>query len=89
MKRETCSPTSFEVGNIIRKLRILKGYHKQQDFAEKLGISVVSVSKIENGKTDIKLSRLCLIAEVLEINIELLFSDPQHLIGKKTVLRIA
>ena len=59
MKAEKCTPTSLELGANIRKLRILMGYHKQQDFANELEISKVALSKIECGKTDITYSRLC------------------------------
>jgi DNA-binding XRE family transcriptional regulator len=65
----------LEVGNNIRKWRMLKGI-KQELMAEELEISKVSVSKIETGKTDIPLNRLFQIASVLGIKIQLLFSDP-------------
>jgi transcriptional regulator with XRE-family HTH domain len=65
----------FETGSNIRKWRILKNM-KQEDLAEEIDISLVSLSKIENGKTNIPLSRLFDIAVALGIHIQLLFSDP-------------
>ena len=71
----------FEIGNNIRKWRILKGI-KQELLADELEISKAAISKIETGKTDIPLSRLSQIASVLNIKIELLFTDPFILIQK-------
>ncbi len=83
MKTANCSPTALEIGNNIRKLRIIKGYDKQKDFADELEISKVSLSKIENGITDIAYSRFCQIAHTLNIDIEIIFKDPAHSIAKK------
>ena len=65
----------LEVGNNIRKWRSLKGM-KQEFLAGELEISKVSISKIETGKTDIPLNRLFEIASILNIKVQLLFSDP-------------
>jgi transcriptional regulator with XRE-family HTH domain len=45
----------------------------QETMANKLGISTLSYAKIERGETDINLSRLEQIAEVMEINFTQLF----------------
>jgi len=71
----------FEVGSNIRKWRHIIGV-KQEQLADLLEISNVSMSKIETGKTDIPLKRLFSIAEALGITIELLFSDPFSVIKK-------
>ena len=42
------------VGNNIKRLRIEAGY-RQGQFAQMLGITSTTLSKIENGETDIKL----------------------------------
>ncbi|HEV8081024.1 MAG TPA: helix-turn-helix transcriptional regulator [Chitinophagaceae bacterium] len=78
MQAKNCSPSSVEIGNTIRKLRILKDY-KQQEFAALIEICPEALSKIENGKTDISLSRLCSIADALSVDIKILFSDPAEL----------
>lgn len=70
-----CNPSAEEVGKNIRKIRLLRGY-KQQWIANQLGITKAAISKIENGKTDISLSRLCVIAVVLKVEIKMLFIDP-------------
>ncbi len=72
------------VGNNIRKWRTLKGI-KQEQLARELEISKVSVSKIETGKTDIPLKRLHAIAKILDLKIELLFSDPVDIISSLDV----
>jgi transcriptional regulator with XRE-family HTH domain len=64
----------IEVGNNIRKWRHVIGF-KQEQLADLLEISTVSMSKIETGKTDIPLKRLFSIAKALGVKIELLFLD--------------
>ncbi|HUS03107.1 MAG TPA: helix-turn-helix transcriptional regulator [Chitinophagaceae bacterium] len=78
MKNTNCTPSAIEVGNTIRKLRVLKNY-KQSEFAGEIEVCPEALSKIENGKTDISLSRLCIIAKALNVNITTLFSDPGKL----------
>jgi transcriptional regulator with XRE-family HTH domain len=55
------------IGTNIRKERILKGY-SQEWLAQRIGISQNVISDIENGKVDIKMSKLEEIANVLEID---------------------
>ena len=74
-----CTPTAFDIGNNIRKWRSLKNYN-QKLFADQLDISIVALCKIENGKTDINLSRLCKISQILQVDIRQLFCDPVTLI---------
>jgi len=45
----------------------------QEDIADKLGISTHAYAKIERGETDVNLSRLQQIAEVMEIGLSQLF----------------
>lgn len=47
----------MSIGSKIRALRILKGF-TQEAFAERLGLSQNSYSKIELGKTRLNLERL-------------------------------
>ena len=55
------------VGENIKRQRAFKGI-KQSHLAENIGISRVTLSKYENGKVDISLGQLKLIAEKLDIN---------------------
>ena len=73
--KKKCTPSPIEIGNNIRKLRLLKGF-KQQQFADEISITQVALSKIETGKSDIKISRLCHMAEVLKVHITSFFHDP-------------
>lgn len=57
--KPTISPSALDVGNNIRTWRMLKNY-SQKNFAKRLTIiSVAALSKIENGKINISLLRLC------------------------------
>ncbi|MFN4145269.1 MAG: helix-turn-helix domain-containing protein [Runella sp.] len=56
------------IGEQIRQARVLKGF-SQENMAEELGISTTSYGDIERGKTDVTLSRLHKIAEILKIGI--------------------
>jgi DNA-binding XRE family transcriptional regulator len=71
----TCLPSACDVGTTIRKWRQIRSL-KQEDLASKLEISRVSLSMIENGRTDITLSKLCSISTALGIEIKILLSDP-------------
>lgn len=57
----------------IQFIRTLKGW-SQEDMAEKLAMSVNGYAKIERGETDIPLSRLEQIAQVLGIELQELFN---------------
>lgn len=70
---------SLEMGNNIRKWRSLKGF-KQTTFAGLIGTSKTTLSKIENGKSDISISRLQKMAVCLNIKTTQLFSDPADLL---------
>jgi transcriptional regulator with XRE-family HTH domain len=74
MKNIKCMPSPEHVGGNIRKIRLLRGY-KQSQFAQQIGISPVTLSNIENGKVDMRLSILCTIASKLHIDIKILFID--------------
>jgi transcriptional regulator with XRE-family HTH domain len=50
----------------LRALRLSKGW-KQEDLATRLEMSVPAFSKFENGKTEIKLSRLEQISHIFSI----------------------
>jgi transcriptional regulator with XRE-family HTH domain len=62
----------MKVHENIRFMRIYKDW-TQETLANKLGISTLSYAKIERGETDINLSRLQQISEVMEIDLAQLF----------------
>ncbi|HEY6976522.1 MAG TPA: helix-turn-helix transcriptional regulator [Chitinophagaceae bacterium] len=62
------------VGYNIKKLSEKKGY-KQGAFAKLLSTSVTTLSGIENGSKDPKLSKLYQIAQVLDVPITDLFAE--------------
>jgi len=66
----------MEIGTKIKKLRELRDY-TQDYMADQLGISQPTYARIERNDTDVTLSKLEQIAEILEIKLEDLinFSD--------------
>lgn len=60
--------SSHEIYRKIKAMRVLKGW-SQEEAAERLGIAVSSYAKIERGETDIHISRLVQIAEMMEIDL--------------------
>ncbi|MEZ5671761.1 MAG: helix-turn-helix domain-containing protein [Thiotrichaceae bacterium] len=63
---------AMEVHEKIKVLRSLKNL-SQEEMASKLGISTHAYAKIERGETDVNLSRLQEIAQVLAIDLAQLF----------------
>ena len=73
------------IGKKIRYLRYQRGW-SQDDVAKRIDISILALSKIEMGVTDISLSRLEQMAELFEmsvielITLEEIKPDPQRMI---------
>lgn len=65
-----------EVGANLKKLRLDKG-SGQTEVARGLGISVAALSKIENGLTDLNLSRLAQIAAYFQVSMSSILSKGQ------------
>lgn len=73
----------MSIGNNIKKLRELKNY-TQAYMAEKLDMSIPGYSKIENDKTDITVSKINLIAEILETDISTVLNfDAKNVFNQK------
>ena len=62
------------IGKQIRKYRESKGW-RQEDFAEKLGLSVTYIGMIERGEKVPKLETFIKIANVLSVSADLLLYD--------------
>ena len=68
----------MEIGHNIKKLRELKNY-TQSHIAEKLNMSISGYSKIENNKTELTISKIVAIAEILETDMaSILNFDTKH-----------
>jgi len=65
--------TSY-IGKRIRKYREAKGW-RQEDFAEKIGLSVTYTGMIERGEKIPKLETFITIANVLEVSADQLLAD--------------
>jgi transcriptional regulator with XRE-family HTH domain len=66
------------IGANIGHWRRLKGL-KQEDLAVRAGISPTAMSHIENGESDISFSRIEDIAHALEVEVQQLLNNPQHI----------
>jgi len=62
------------IGKRIRKFREHKGW-RQEDFAEKIGLSVTYTGMIERGEKVPKLETFIMIANVLEVSADQLLAD--------------
>ena len=62
------------IGKRIRKFREHKGW-RQEDFAEKIGLSVTYTGMMERGEKVPKLETLITIANVLEVSADQLLAD--------------
>lgn len=72
-----------QIGINIKRWREFKEI-KQEELAKKLKITAAALSHIENGKTDVSISRIEQIAEMLQINFSLLLSNPQQIINNSS-----
>ncbi len=63
----------ISIGENIKQLRLAKS-KGQTEVAGALGISVAALSKIENGQTDINISRLAQIAKYFDVAINTVIS---------------
>lgn len=59
----------IRIGEQVKKFRRRKDYC-QESFAEALGVSSMTVSRIENGTTPMNILLLLKISEVLEVEVE-------------------
>ena len=72
----------MSVGKTIKNIRELRNY-TQAYVAEQLGISVSGYGKIERDETDITLSRLKQIAQILDTQMEqILDFNPGHIFNQ-------
>ncbi|MBB1139209.1 helix-turn-helix domain-containing protein [Myroides sp. WP-1] len=66
------------IGERIRELRVVKGY-SQEELADRSGLSVRTIQRIEKGETMPRGNSLQQLGEVLHINIEDLFNERKHI----------
>lgn len=66
-----------DIGEKIRIQRVIKKY-SQENMAWELGISQPAYSKIERGETELTISRIYEIAEILGISPFTLLPPPKH-----------
>jgi transcriptional regulator with XRE-family HTH domain len=71
----------FQAGQNIKAIRELKNF--TQDYvASQLNMSISNYSNIETGKTDITITRLQQIAQVLEIDfLQIIFLNRSHILN--------
>jgi len=72
----------MEVGKNIKQLRELKNL-TQSHIAERLNMSIGGYSKIESGQTDVTLSKIQRIAEILEADLATILNfDPKNIFNQ-------
>lgn len=76
IQTDFCPVNRALIGKQIRKIRLEKEL-SQENVATDLGISKGAFSKIENGTTNVPISRLLQIATVLEVDVSAFFA-PKH-----------
>lgn len=67
----------IEMGNRIRTLR-KRRVGSQSEFAEKLDVSVITISRIENGMTKIDAELLIKMLEVLQVPVNIILGIGQQ-----------
>ena len=67
----------IEMGNRIRTLR-KRRVGSKSEFAEKLDVSVVTISRIENGMTKIDAELLIKMSEVLQVPVNIILGIGQQ-----------
>lgn len=67
----------IEMGNRIRTLR-KRRVGSQSEFAEKLDVSVIIISRIENGMTKIDAELLIKMSEVLQVPVNIILGIGQQ-----------
>ncbi len=63
-----------QIGNNIKEFRLKKGY-TQSDLAQKLNVTKVTISRLENGKRSLGLDKIINLCEILETNIYYIFKN--------------
>ena len=67
----------IEMGNRIRTLR-KRRVGSQSEFVEKLDVSVITISRIENGMTKIDAELLIKMSEVLQVPVNIILGIGQQ-----------
>lgn len=75
MKNERENEIAVSIAANIKKVRSSKGYN-QKEIAELLGISKPTYSQIESGTSTLTISRVLLLCEVLQVNLNELLDHP-------------
>ena len=75
-----------EINCMIKEIRISKGY-SQEELAERSGVSVRSIQRIENGESTPRGSTLQLISKALEVDLSVLLLEEKT--NKKTVKELS
>ena len=68
----------------IKAIRLEKKINQDQ-IAEALGFDIANYSRIENGKQELKVKQLEIIANVLGVTVIDLFTYPKHYVDNDTI----
>lgn len=85
MAKKNKNTLNLIAGKRIKTLRFGNGW-TQEDIANRLGISIPAFSKIENGVTDVNLSRLEQIAHLFEVDVVNLLVEKHEPVARPLTL---
>ena len=71
---ETFNKELIRIGEQIKKLRKRKDY-SQETLAEAIGVSVMTISRIENGSAAMSIQILIKLARVLEVPVQVIMCE--------------
>lgn len=74
VKSSANSDKLIRIGERVKKMRKRRDY-SQEDFAEVLGVSSMTVSRIENGMTPMSVLLLGRMTEVLQVSSDEILND--------------
>jgi transcriptional regulator with XRE-family HTH domain len=82
----------MKTGTALKSLRVGRGW-TLADVSERTGIPVSTLSKVENGRTELTMDRVLRISVALEVNIADLFGSPAKVYaagdrGRRSITRI-
>lgn len=82
----------MKTGTALKSLRVGRGW-TLADVSERTGIPVSTLSKVENGRTELTMDRVLRISVALEVNIADLFGSPTKVYaagdrGRRSITRI-
>ena len=74
----------MKTGTALKSLRVGRGW-TLADVSKRTGIPVSTLSKVENGRTELTMDRVLRISVALEVNIADLFGSPTKVYARREI----